>query len=222
MVAPEFPDERGGKKFEISEDGDLVVGHKLKDGKTDMFKCDSRALKTYSDYFKRGVRFNSQTGHERVLLEGDQSTALYVWFHYIHAAYEMTTDEEEETKNPLENASESTLDRLFRDKITYNAKCHDIWSIIQAGDKYLFNATLLRGFFKRWYEKNVHMDDMEFEVDDARALALPCYMFDYAEGFADITKYLAYHSRGHITEKRPEGFKWKHMHFEPREFVGML
>ncbi|KAJ4299134.1 hypothetical protein N0V90_004378 [Kalmusia sp. IMI 367209] len=47
-------------------------------------------------------------------------------------------------------------------------------------------------------------------------------MFDYAEGFAAVTKWLAYNGVGHITEKRPRGFKWKHMHLCPPDFVGPM
>ncbi|KAF1848908.1 uncharacterized protein K460DRAFT_279288 [Cucurbitaria berberidis CBS 394.84] len=95
-----------------------------------------------------------------------------------------------------------------------------IWHIINMGDKYLFDGEILQGFFKRWYAANNNLDQKG--VDFARQLALPCYVFDHAQGFADVTKWLAYNAEGHITEKRPPGFKWKHLHLAPPEFVGPM
>ncbi|KAF1951587.1 hypothetical protein CC80DRAFT_204343 [Byssothecium circinans] len=58
--------------------------------------------------------------------------------------------------------------------------------------------------------------------DFARQLALPCYMFNHAHAFSQVTKWLAYNFAGHITEKRPQGFKWTHMHLSPPDFVGPM
>ncbi|KAF2634057.1 hypothetical protein P280DRAFT_414639 [Massarina eburnea CBS 473.64] len=92
--------------------------------------------------------------------------------------------------------------------------------MINAGDKYQFDGTILIGFFENWFAANVNMGSMD--ADFARQLALPCYMFDHAKGFSDITKWLAYNFGGHITENRPAGFRWKHMHLSPPDFVGPM
>ncbi|KAF2133803.1 hypothetical protein P153DRAFT_274428, partial [Dothidotthia symphoricarpi CBS 119687] len=75
-------------------------------------------------------------------------------------------------------------------------------------------------FFDLWYKKNVHVGSLDDDL--ARQVALPCYMFDHASGFAEVTKWLAYNFAGHITEKRPKGFKWHHMRLAPPDFVGPM
>ena len=59
-----------------------------------------------------------------------------------------------------------------------------------------------------WYEANrIKKDEGKyFDFKDYQSLLFPCYSFDYAEGFQQATKYLAYRAVGHITEKKPDGF----------------
>lgn len=45
-----------------------------------------------------------------------------------------------------------------------------------------------------------------FDFKDYQSLLFPCHSFDYAEGFQQATRYLAYRAQGHITEKKPDGF----------------
>lgn len=93
-----------------------------------------------------------------------------------------------------------------------------IWHMINAADKYLFDTSILCGFFDLWYAKNINLSTLQDDM--ARQVALPCYMFDHAVGFAEVTKWLAYNHKGHITEQRPNGFKWTHVRLAPPEFVG--
>jgi hypothetical protein len=46
-----------------------------------------------------------------------------------------------------------------------------------------------------------------FDFKDYQSLLFPCYSFEYAEGFQHATRYLAYRAQGHITERKPDGFK---------------
>lgn len=41
----------------------------------------------------------------------------------------------------------------------------------------------------------------------ARCLAFPCSVFDYAEGFMKLTKYLAYNTNGNIFTYNPSNFQ---------------
>ncbi|KAF2121316.1 hypothetical protein BDV96DRAFT_484412 [Lophiotrema nucula] len=95
-----------------------------------------------------------------------------------------------------------------------------MWHIVRTGDKFLFDGEILRDFFVKWYEKNVDMEELEEE--EARTLALPCFVFDYVQGFAEITKWLVYNYPGHIKEKRPVHFNWEHQHLAPPDFVGPI
>jgi hypothetical protein len=160
---------------------------------------------------------------------------MWVWLIYLHAE-----KEEEEEEDPMnqqdkdddgekegevsndatseQNGELEKQDGLFESDGVHDTDITRIWHIINAGDKYLLPANILRSFFERWYAKNVSMISME--SDFARQLALPCYLFDHAQGFARVTEWLAYNFGGHITEKRPQGLKWKHMHLSPPDFVG--
>jgi hypothetical protein len=160
---------------------------------------------------------------------------MWVWLIYLHAE-----KEEEEEEDPMnqqdkdddgekegevsndatseQNGELEKQDGLFESDGVHDTDITRIWHIINAGDKYLLLANILRSFFERWYAKNISMISME--SDFARQLALPCYLFDHAQGFARVTEWLAYNFGGHITEKRPQGFKWKHMHLSPPDFVG--
>jgi hypothetical protein len=153
--------------------------------------------------------FGVNNGHSEIRLDGDNIAAIQIWLIYLHIASD-TTDTD--ISPPMKQA-------LAIKKTTI----HTIWSLIVVADKYDFKVSLLRGFFKQWYESTVDFADEEDPndaCDSARQLALPCWIFDHAEGFAEVTKWLAYHSHGHIKEKRPDGFKFEHMHLAPLEFVG--
>jgi len=49
---------------------------------------------------------------------------------------------------------------------------------------------------------------------DYQSLLFPCHAFDHAEAFQQATRYLVYHGTGHITERKPEGFKDDHLRLE--------
>ncbi|ORY10862.1 hypothetical protein BCR34DRAFT_625062 [Clohesyomyces aquaticus] len=66
------------------------------------------------------------------------------------------------------------------------------------------------------------IDTVELDNEFARALALPCMIFDHAPGFAHVTKFLGYNYPGQIKERRTNGFKSKQRHLAPPEFVGKL
>jgi hypothetical protein len=176
---------------------------------TRSFGVNKGLLIKNSEYFKRSFRFNDANGHSEIRLEGDNIAAIQIWLIYLHITSDTTDiDISPPTKQAL--AIKKT-------------PIHIIWSLIVAADKYDFKVTLLRGFFKQWYEATVDLADEEDPNDAcdlARQLTLPCWIFDHAEGFAEVTKWLAYNSRGHIKEKRPDGFKFEHMHLAPLDFVG--
>ncbi|KAF2845779.1 hypothetical protein T440DRAFT_543464 [Plenodomus tracheiphilus IPT5] len=77
----------------------------------------------------------------------------------------------------------------------------------------------LKSWFEQWFAASV--TTVELNIDTARALALPCQLFDHAVGFAHVTKWLAYNHIGHVKEFPPKGFKGsKGLNISPGEFVG--
>ena len=44
-----------------------------------------------------------------------------------------------------------------------------------------------------------------------RLLAYPCWRFDHAQGFLDVTEYLVYNGVGHLTEQNPVNLVEHHL-----------
>jgi hypothetical protein len=222
----------GGETIELSMHSDItlsVSSTKDESGKRRLvhFKLEAKALTTNSEYFSASLRFNSANGHQTLSLKDDNIDAMYIWLLYMQVAKEneAATDHDEPQTHAKRrrldthhSQSHTSQESLFAHPIVKDTSIDTIWHIINAADKYLLDATILRGFFDRWYTKNVNIRFLD--ADLARQVALPCYMFDHASGFADVTKWLAYHHEGHITEKRPDGFKFEHMRLAPPDFVG--
>ena len=220
----------GRETVDISKRSDLtvaVLGSRNAIGQRRLvnFKVEEKALTTNSEYFTASLRFNKANGHDDIELKDDDLNAIHIWLIYMQAAKEKEDAEQEHDgqNHAKRRRQDGYEDRaaeqaLFEHSVVKNANIDHIWHIINAADKYLLDASILRGFFDLWYKKNVHIGFLEDDL--ARQVALPCYMFDHAEGFAEVTKWLAYNHEGHITEKRPEGFKWNHVRLAPPDFVG--
>jgi hypothetical protein len=207
------------------------------------FQVNRPALIACSEYFAASLRFNKALGPHTVELKDDDSGAMRVVLLYMHATKQWRDEKEAaEQEEDMELATMVTDDKteietrhssqrqareqnikeasaaLYQVEGVHDTNIERIWHIINLADKYLIDRSILYDFFANWYTANVKLAEMK--VDFARQLALPCYMFDHAIGFAAITKWLAYNFAGHITENRPTGFKWKHMHLSPPDFVG--
>lgn len=72
---------------------------------------------------------------------------------------------------------------------------NEVHKAIAAGDMYQFKANDLRPWFDKWI-----LTHMPKSLVDHAEKAFPCYYFDHAAGFAKATRYLVYHSVGHISE----------------------
>ncbi|PSN72284.1 hypothetical protein BS50DRAFT_248186 [Corynespora cassiicola Philippines] len=189
-------------------------------------------------------------GDRDLELKDDTAGAMHVWLIYMQVAFEAdwkAEESEEEHGRPAKkrklddgymvNADCSTFGSLnrtafdfitaedlgfFAHEAVYSTSIEGIWEIIAIADKYLLNPSLLGSFFKLWFRENANLHSMGVGAARqlARQLALPCYFFDFAEGFAYVTKFSAYNHIGHIMESRPQGFKWQHQDLEPPNFVG--
>ncbi len=82
--------------------------------------------------------------------------------------------------------------------------------------KYGLEPTMPGGkaWFEGWHATNLAKAGGEFNFEDCRMLLFPCHTFDHAEGFTAATKYLVYNATGHITERRPQGFKYEHLRLD--------
>ncbi len=104
----------------------------------------------------------------------------------------------------------------------YDVDLDEMWHLAAAGDKYQFQITKLKAWFANWYLKQpidrwLKLSKSEGRLDqdpDPRSLLYPCWVYDHAKGFLRITKFLAYHLKGHITEHNPTEFR--NFHLPPR------
>jgi len=154
------------------------------------FKVSKEKLITKSEYFRGMFRY-SKSDKTTAELEGDTRVSMELWLRVLH---------------------EDALGHL------HEMPRMEIWHVIRAGDKYIFNFKDLRPWFDEWYDRNVEEQELDSEI--ARELAFPCWVFDHAVGFAHVTKWLVYNFPGHITEQNPIGPKYRHIHLAPPDFVG--
>jgi hypothetical protein len=82
------------------------------------------------------------------------------------------------------------------------------------------NIKDLQAWFNKLYETS--LSNMDLDVHAAGLLAFPCQAFDHAVGFARVTKYLAYHHRGTIKNRRPKGIKIDTLQLAPDDFLGPM
>jgi hypothetical protein len=88
-----------------------------------------------------------------------------------------------------------------------------IWEILAIAHKYELDpkSEHAKTWFQGWWAiRRLRA----FDFEDYQALLFPCHTFDYAPGFACVTKYLANNATGHITEKRPTGIRYDHLRLE--------
>ena len=91
-----------------------------------------------------------------------------------------------------------------------NIETDGLWLMISICDQYQINHRLMKSWFVAWYkEKVTSIDECGCHSDDsntscvARSLLFPCYAFDHAEAFHEVTKHLVYSSKGHVYERNP-------------------
>ncbi|KAL4879087.1 hypothetical protein BJY04DRAFT_220453 [Aspergillus karnatakaensis] len=82
-----------------------------------------------------------------------------------------------------------------------------------AADKYevAYKTGVLNDWFIRWYRAASKGQDIRRDCRFQRQVLFPLYAFDYALGFLQATRYLAYFSDGYITELNPAGLTALHL-----------
>jgi hypothetical protein len=130
-------------------------------------------------------------------LEGDNSSiAIELWFAILHC--------EDVSKLP-----EHLLVMPLK----------EVWNVVGVGAKFDISyqsLEVLRPWFAKWYERNRRNATPDREL--AQQLALPCFVFNHAEGIMKVTKWLAYNCSGRVIEKNP--IEHRGLRLEPRAFVG--
>lgn len=132
-------------------------------------------------YFKRlltqGFRESKQ---DVVELKEDDPRAWKLWLEILHRSLERSS---------------------------YDAQIITVWHVLRIAEKYGISPTRkdAQEWFDRWFVKQSG-DGLFTENESICEVLFPCHAFDHALGFSTSTMWLAYHSAGHIVERRPEGF----------------
>lgn len=137
-----------------------------------------------------GFREAEQTTVE---LHGDPAKTLETWFKIFHA-----------TSADLEGTDFTYLPTDLK----------NVWEVLATAHKYEIDpkGAKAKAWFGNWYTAQSDRQDRRFGFLEFQALIFPCHAFDYAPGFTFVTKQLVYRANGHITERRPNGFKHEHLH----------
>ncbi|OCL05664.1 hypothetical protein AOQ84DRAFT_390725 [Glonium stellatum] len=162
------------------------------------FKVFSERLTSHSTFFMTELSHrHPKQAPPTFVLEGDNSSiAIELWFIILHR--------EDVSKLP-----EHLLVMPLK----------EVWNVVGVGAKFNIcyqSLDVLRPWFAKWYERNCRNATLTREL--TQQLAFPCFVFNHAEGFMKVTKWLAYNCSGHIIEKNPT--EHRGLHLEPRVFVG--
>lgn len=104
----------------------------------------------------------------------------------------------------------------------FDVSIEDVWLSVQVCNQYDFAIDVLNAWFESWYEhhfKYRNFKDLQLSEEalkEARQLLFPCWRFDYAKGFLDVTRYLVYGCDFHVIELNPTNEKTLHV---PARFI---
>ncbi len=105
-------------------------------------------------------------------------------------------------------STETWLRVIHKTTLNLIVPFEEIWHLVAAIDYYELDVTIFNDWFAAWYSAH------NPELLNAHELIFPTWRFDHAKGFARWTRYLAYETKGHITEKNPT--KLYNYHLPPR------
>ncbi|GAQ04923.1 hypothetical protein ALT_2244 [Aspergillus lentulus] len=158
--------------------------------RTGSLKVQKGILLGRSQYFR--TMFDGRWAHgpkdDSVVLNEDTVRSMELWLRVFH----------------------STIDTLPKQSISVG----EVWHAIMAGDKYGFDLQALKSWFVAWYKEMRNESGKEFFKEFAPQLLFPCYAFDYAVGFQELTKFMTYNEPRHVMEANPTHHL--QMHLRPR------
>ncbi|RAK97295.1 uncharacterized protein BO80DRAFT_364335 [Aspergillus ibericus CBS 121593] len=154
-------------------------------------KVERAKLNSASEYFQamfRRARW-TESKSQTITLEDDNIKAMELLFRKIHGTMSSMTDK----------------------RVTVA----EWWHLVMACDKYDIDPKSLGELFQGWHKASKVKEEyqkplLKFEAE----VAFPCYAFDTAEAFKEVTKKLVYASTGHIVESNPTNIG--QMHLPPR------
>ncbi|PYI02623.1 hypothetical protein BO78DRAFT_453536 [Aspergillus sclerotiicarbonarius CBS 121057] len=157
---------------------------------TTIMKVERAKLTNASEYFQAMFRSAwTETQTQTITLEDDNIKAMELLLRKIHGTMSTMTDK----------------------RVTVA----EWWHLVMACDKYGIDPKTLSQLFGGWHEAVKNRDEykkpfLKFEMQ----VAFPCYAFDTAAAFQQVTKKLVYTSTGHIMESNPTNIR--EMHLPPR------
>lgn len=131
------------------------------------------------DYFRRMLPVDKAKNNTSDLLD-DDPRAWDIWLRVVHG---------------------------FLKGKDYQAQVPTVWHVLRIADKYGIDPKRadIGNWFDQWFYTQSALGHLE-NNDIVRQILFPCHAFDHALGFATSTMWLAYNSKGHITEQRPPDF----------------
>ena len=136
------------------------------------------------DFSVLGIgRMLREVPQDRIRLTDTHIQSIEIWFRAIH---------------------ESDLSE------TLDVDVSVMWYLADDGHCYDLDVNLLKQWFIRWYAHHDKLNKADLDFDGiltARQWLYPCWIFDYAQGFAEVTKKLVYDTTKHISQHNPTNKK---------------
>jgi hypothetical protein len=169
--------------YEPIKNGPAYVGGKRNLGRVlAIFKVSRQVLSKNSPQFGTMLMGVFEEAGQRVIdIQEGTVNSLELWFRVLHDAM---TDE------------------------MYCIPVKDVWEAIEVCCYRDFDIEKLYTWFEKWFS---FMNLEELKLEDMCKLLYPCHEFDHAEGFAFLTKSLAYRAAGHIPEINPTSHRHHHL-----------
>lgn len=162
--------------YEASSSGEKIIlsdGGRVIGGFLASYKILRQVLVNNSAYFKHSLAGN------------------------VGAARRSVVDIKDGTVVSLELWSRALHGTMTKEMYLIDVK--EVWEAPEFGSSQGLQNAVLNDWFATWFEK----EKAALKLDDMRKLLYPCKEFDYAKGFAFLTKSLAYEAAEYIYENNP-------------------
>ncbi|TVY32541.1 hypothetical protein LOCC1_G008768 [Lachnellula occidentalis] len=162
-----------GHQFNSASNGRPIVG-KIHG----QFKVSRKVMVDSSSYFKAMLSSNWAESRQSVVdIECERPTSAELWYRVFHKSL--------------------VPDSLYDIPIDMIGNVIQYGGLVQEVKGSDADLEELREWFKKCLER---LDLPKITTDELKMLLYPCYAFNHAQGFATVTKRLAYEMSGHVTE----------------------
>ena len=176
-------------RTQLKEDGTSREIKESVPSKVHEFKVKREVVVNSSTYFSKLIHTGGpfkEGGQDRIDLHEDPPASVELWFKLLHGC---------DVSSMLEGTS-----------IT------GVWEVLATAHKYGLDPKVTEA--KAWFAKWFQAHDDAFDYQEYQSLLFPCYTFDDADRFQQITKHLVYQASRHITERKPDGFHHDHLRMD--------